>query len=69
MMRFTGLGVGHLEHKARTIHRLIVEDEPNWAELCPVAATTGTDLADIESDSGSGSDGMVSLEDLDNNTF
>ena len=59
MMRFTGLGVGHRQFKAHTVHRLTVENEPNWLELCPAAteseqdaATTavGSDLVDTDSD-------------------
>ena len=32
-MQFSGLGVGHLKHKAYEVHKLTVEDEPNWSEL------------------------------------
>ena len=60
MMRFTGLGVGHLKFKARTVHRLTVENEPNWLELCSPAlesekdsavAAVELDLVDTDSDS------------------
>jgi hypothetical protein len=50
-MRFTRLGVGHLEYKACAVYRLTVEDEPNWSELCSVAtAAAESDLAVVESD-------------------
>jgi len=68
MMRFTGLGVGHLEHKARTIHRLTVEDEPNWLELCPATMAAEQDPAGTESDDGTDSDETPG-EDLDDDTF
>jgi len=50
MMWFTGLGVGHLEYKARDIHRLTVEDEPNWLVLCPAPTTDepGSSTSDDE---------------------
>ena len=41
-MRFSGLGVGHLEYKAHTVHKLTVEDEPNWSELCSITAQDST---------------------------
>ena len=51
MMQFTGLGVGHLKYKACVVHRLTVEDEPDWSELC-LATTMApeTDVAVDESD-------------------
>ena len=60
MMRFTGLGVGHLKFKAHTVHRLTVEDEPDWLELCsttpeserdPAATAVEPDPMDTDSDS------------------
>lgn len=56
MMRFTGLGVGHLEYKARAVHRLVVEDEPNWLELCPVAPTDEPGPTGAESEDETDSD-------------
>jgi hypothetical protein len=59
MMRFTGLGVGHLKFKAHMVHRLTVEDEPNWSELCsttpeserdPATTAVESDLVDTDSD-------------------
>jgi len=52
MMRFTGLGVGHLKFKAHAVHRLTVEDEPNWLELCSTTPESERDLAAtaVESD-------------------
>ena len=41
-MRFSGLGVGHLEYKAYAIHKFTVEDEPNWSELCLITAQDST---------------------------
>jgi len=68
MMRFTGLGVGHLEYKARDVHRLVVEDEPNWSELCPTVATGEPGLAaDAEPEDTDSDDDAE--EDLDDNTF
>ena len=71
MMRFTGLGVGHLEHKARNVHRLTVEDEPNWSELCSTtAATSEPSPANIEPDDDTDSDDdSESDEGLDDNAF
>jgi len=66
-MRFTGLGVGHLEYKARAVHGLTVEDEPNWLELCPTTTTAKPDLAGDESDDGTDSD--ETSENLDGDTF
>lgn len=63
MMRFTGLGVGHLKYKARVVHSLTVDDEPNWQELCP-ATTADSDQAGTEPDDDSDSDNMDE-EDLD----
>ena len=68
MMRFTGLGVGHLEHKARTVNKLVVEDEPNWSELCPTTPPGALDPAVPESESDSDSGG-VSEEDPDDTPF
>ena len=67
MMRFTGLGVGHLDYKARTIHRLVVEDEPDWLALCAAATTSEPGPTDSESDDDTDSDD--SPEDLDDDTF
>jgi len=67
-MRFTGLGVGHLEYKVRTIRTLTVEGEPNWSELCPTNTTGEPGPAGVESEDDSDSGGS-SGEDLDNNTF
>jgi len=68
MMRFTGLGVGHLEYKARDVHRLVVKDEPNWSELCPtVAAGEPGPAADAEPEDTDSDDDAE--EDLDDNTF
>ena len=69
MMWFTGLGVGHLEYKAREVHRLTVEDEPNWLELCPTTTmAVKSDLAIVESDDETASDG-TSEDNLDDNAF
>jgi len=67
MMRFTGLGVGHLEYKARDVHRLVVEDEPNWSELCPTVAASEPGPADAEPEDTDLDDDAE--EDLDDNTF
>ena len=67
-MRFTGLGVGHLEYKARTIHALTVEDEPNWEQLCSAKTAGASDVTVVESDNESGSDD-VDGEDFDSYTF
>jgi len=56
MMRFTGLGVGHLEYKARAINALTVEDEPNWLELCSTRASGASDPAGAESENESESE-------------
>ena len=68
MMRFTGLGVGHLEYEARAIHALTVEDEPNWLELCPAKTAEASDPLDVESEDESESDD-TGEEDLDSYTF
>jgi hypothetical protein len=68
MMRFTGLGVGHLEYKAHNVHALTVEDEPNWSELCPTSTAGESSPAGVESEDDSDFDGS-SGEDMDNNTF
>jgi len=70
MMRFTGLGVGHLKYKARTVHRLVVEDEPDWSELC--SATTmapETDIAVDESDDDEADSDDAPGEGLDVDAF
>lgn len=67
-MRFTGLGVGHLEYKAHTVHRLVVENEPNWLELCSKVTAGKPDPADTESEEDSCSDDDPE-EDLDGDTF
>jgi len=61
MMRFTGLGVGHLEYKACSVHRLVVEDEPNWSMLCP--APTISEEGPANSDSKNDDDSDSSPED------
>jgi len=55
-MRFTELGVGHLEYKARTIHGLVVENEPNWLELCSSATADESIPAGPEPGDGTDSD-------------
>jgi len=69
MMRFAGLGVGHLEYKARTVHRLIVEDEPNWSVLCPVPTSSESGPAGSESEDEDDTDSDSSPEDLGDDTF
>jgi len=69
MMWFTGLGIGHLEYKAHTIHRLTVEDEPNWLELCSTTAVAAkSDLAVVKSDDDTSSDGTPE-DDLNGDDF
>jgi len=70
MMRFTGLGVGHLEYKARAVHRLTVEDEPNWSELCSATAMAPeTDIAVDESDDNEADSDDAPGEGLDVDAF
>jgi len=56
--------------KAHTVHRLAVEDEPNWLELCPkpTDVTAKSDLAVVESDDDTSSDGTPE-DDLDGDDF
>jgi len=68
MMRFTGLGVGHLEYKARAVHALTVEDEPDWEKLCPRKPANTSDVSDVESEDNSESDDTGD-EELDSCTF
>jgi len=68
MMRFTGLGVGHLEYKARAVHRLVVENEPNWLELCSSATADEPIPAGLEPEDGIDSDDDPEA-DLDCYTF
>ena len=67
MMCFTGLGVGHLEYKAHTVHRPVVEDEPNWSALCSVSSASGPGLTGSESEDSTDSDSAP--EDLGDDTF
>jgi len=67
MARFVGLGVRHLKYKACTIHGLVVEDEPNWSELCRPTTTSELDPASAESEDGSDPDNALEgdLDDLE----
>lgn len=67
MMRLSGLGVGHLEYKARAVHRLVVEDEPNWSELCSTTTAPGQPgPTGAESDDDGSDDDDDAPEDPDN---
>ena len=68
MMRFTGLGVGHLEYKAHIVHKLTVEDEPNWLELCRTT-TSEPDAASAESEDDDSDSDDASGDDLDDENF
>ena len=68
MMRFTGLGVGHLEYKAHIVHKLTVEDEPNWLELCQTT-TSKPDVASAESEDDDSDSDDASGDDLDDENF
>jgi len=67
MMRFTGLGVGYLEYKAHAVHRLVVEDEPNWSELRPTTNTSEPDPTSSEDEDDI--DSVGTPEDLSDDTF
>lgn len=56
-MRFSGLGVGHLKYKAHNVHRLTVEDEPDWSALCPTTDTSEPDPTSSESEDDTDSGG------------